>query len=48
MDERLAQIEKEKQQALQDSNNKYEGLLQDNQNLYNQQNAYAEQYEQTR
>ena len=46
MDERLAQIEKEKQQALQDSNNKYEGLLQDNQNLYNQQNAYAEQYEQ--
>lgn len=47
MDERLAQIEKEKQQALQDSNSKYESLLQDNQNLYNQQNAYAEQYEQT-
>ena len=47
MDERLANIEREKQQALQNSNNTYAGLLQDNQNLLNQQNAYAEQYEQT-
>ena len=47
MDERLANIEKEKQAALQQSNDAYSGLFQNNQNLYNQQNAYAEQYEQT-
>ena len=47
MDERLANIEKQKQEALQQSNNAYSGLFQNNQNLYNQQNAYAEQYEQT-
>ena len=47
MDERLANIEKQKQAALQQSNDAYSGLFQNNQNLYNQQNAYAEQYEQT-
>ena len=37
MDERLAEIEKQKQDALNQSNNFYSGLLQDNENLYNQQ-----------
>ncbi len=47
MDERLTKIEQQKQAALQQSDNVYSGLLQNNQNLYNQQNAYANQYEQT-
>lgn len=47
MDERLAQIEKQKQEAMNNSNNVYSELFQNNQNLYNQQNAYADQYERT-
>lgn len=47
MDERLAQIEKEKQNALNESKNTYDTLLNDNQNLFNQQNEYAETYEKT-
>ena len=46
-DERLAKIEQEKQNALSQSNNMYSGLLQDNQNIYNQQQEYANQYEKT-
>ena len=44
MDERLSNIEKQRQQALQNSNSMYEGMLQNNQDLYNQQNSYAGQY----
>ena len=47
MDERLALIEQEKQNALNQSNNTYNEMLQNNQNLYNQQNAYANTYEKT-
>lgn len=46
-DERLAAINQQKQEAINQSNNMYEGLLNDNQNIYNQSNQYAEQYEQT-
>lgn len=46
-DERLAKIEQEKQNAINQSNNTYNGLLQDNQNIYNQQQEYANQYEKT-
>jgi len=46
-DERLLKVEQEKQKALTESNNVYTGLLQDNQNIYNQQMDYANQYEQT-
>lgn len=47
MDERLALIEQEKQNALKESNNVYNQMLQNNQNLYNQQNAYVNTYEKT-
>jgi len=47
MDERLTLIEQEKQKALNSSNNTYNQMLQDNQNLYNQQNIYADTYEKT-
>ena len=46
-DERLSTINQQKQEAINQSNNVYEGLLNDNQNIYNQSNQYAEQYEQT-
>lgn len=46
-DERLSAINQQKQEAINQSNNMYEGLLTDNENLYNQSNQYAEQYEQT-
>lgn len=46
-DERLAAINQQKQEAINQSNSMYEGLLNDNQNIYNQSNQYAEQYEQT-
>lgn len=46
-DERLAKINQEKQNAINASNNMYNGLLQDNQNLYNEQNNYANEYERT-
>ena len=45
-DERLATINQQKQEAINQSNNVYEGLLTDNENLYNQQKDYANQYEQ--
>ena len=47
MDERLAEIERQKQEAQNKSNSMYEGLLQDNQNLYEQQKSFADQYEQS-
>lgn len=47
MDDRLAQVEKEKQEALNQSNDAYGSMLQNNEDLYNQQNSYAEQYEQS-
>ena len=46
-DERLSVINQQKQDAINQSNNMYEGLLNDNQNIYNQQLDYANQYEQT-
>ena len=46
MDDRLYQIEQQKQAALNQSNNMYQGLLNDNQNLYNEQKEYANQQEQ--
>lgn len=46
-DERLIKINQEKQNAINNNNNVYNELLQDNQNLYNQQQNYAEQYEKT-
>lgn len=45
-DERLSAINQQKQEAINQSNNIYEGLLTDNENLYNQQQDYANQYEQ--
>ena len=48
MDERLAQIESEKQKALNENKNTYDSMLQDNQNLFNQQNEYANTYEQAK
>ena len=47
MDERLAKVEQEKQSALAQSNNTYNQMLKDNQNLYNQNLNYANTYEQT-
>ena len=47
MDERLAEIEKQKQDALNQSNNAYNEALQNNQSLYNQQNSFLNQYEST-
>lgn len=46
-DERLSVINQQKQEAINQSNNMYNGLLTDNENLYNQQKDYADQYEQT-
>lgn len=46
-DERLAKIEQEKQNAINQSNNTYNDLLQGNQDIYNQQQEYANQYEKT-
>ena len=46
-DERLAAINKQKEEAINQSNSLYEGLLTDNENIYNQQKDYAEEYEQT-
>ena len=46
-DERLSAINQQKQEAINQSNNMYEGLLTDNQNIYKQQLDYANQYEQT-
>ena len=46
-DERLSVINQQKQEAINQSNNMYEGLLSDNQDIYNQQLDYANQYEQT-
>lgn len=45
MDDRLTLIEQEKQKALQDSNNLYSNLQEQNQNLYNQQKEYANEQE---
>lgn len=44
-DERLTLLESERQKALEDSNNTYSGLLEKNQNLYNQQLDYANEQE---
>lgn len=46
MDERLANIEKQKQTALNESKNVFQGLINDSQNLYKQQQNYANQQEQ--
>lgn len=46
-DERLAKIEQAKLDAINQSNNTYNQMHQDNQNMLNQQTNYAEQYEQT-
>ena len=46
-DERLSVINQQKQEAINQSNNMYEGLLTDNENIYNQQLDYTNQYEQT-
>lgn len=45
MDERLYEVEKQKQNALNESNSVYSGLLQDNENLYNEQINNANQQE---
>ena len=45
MDERLAEIERQKQAALNQSNSTYGGMLQNNEDLYNQQKNYADEYE---
>ena len=47
MDERLTNIEAEKQAQLKKSDAMYNEMLNDNTNLYNQQQAYANQYETT-
>lgn len=47
MDERLTNIENQKQQALKQNETMYNNLLNDNQNLYNQQQDYANKFEQT-
>lgn len=46
-DERLAQIEAERQQMQSKNDSMYNDLLQDNENLYNQQKEYANTWEQT-
>ena len=46
-DERLSKIKEEQQKALNESNTVYNGLLQDNQNLYNLQNENLDKYEST-
>ncbi len=45
MDERLAEIEKQKQNAINQSNDYYNSMLQNNNDLYNQQMNYAGEYE---
>ena len=45
MDERLSKIEEQKQAALNQSNNTYQGLLTDNESLYKQQQDFANQQE---
>jgi len=47
MDERLTNIEAQKQAQLEKNDALYSGLLSDAQNLYNQQQNYANQYETT-
>ncbi len=47
MDERIAELERQKAQALQNSNNTYGDMLQDNQNLYDKQYQLAEDAERT-
>lgn len=44
-DERLAKIEQERQNAINNSNNTYNDLLNENRNLYDNQNKYADDYE---
>ena len=46
-DERLAKIESEKQNAINNSNSVYQTLNNQAENLYNQQQQYAAQYQQT-
>ncbi|MDV3426956.1 MAG: hypothetical protein LIR50_07185 [Bacillota bacterium] len=46
-DERLAKIEQEKQNAINNSTNTYNQLINENQDLYNKQLEYANKYEQT-
>ena len=46
-DERLAQIEKAKLDAINQSNNTYDQMHQDNQNMLDQNTNYAEEYEKT-
>lgn len=46
-DERLSKINSEKEAALKQSNDFYNNLLTDNENLYNQKNEYANQWETT-
>lgn len=46
MDERLANIKKEKENAITQSNNIYDELLNENQNIYNKQNEFAEKQNQ--
>lgn len=46
-DERLTQIQNQKQEALDKSNNTYNDMLQNNQTMLDQQTNYANQYEQT-
>lgn len=46
-DERLAQIEKAKLDAINQSNNTYDQMHQDNQNMLDQNTSYAEEYERT-
>lgn len=47
IDERLTNIENQKQNALNQSNSVYDSLLKNNTDLYNQQKQYADTYEQT-
>ena len=46
MDERLAEIERQKNNALKKSDSTYDALIKENQNLYNQQQGYITQQEQ--
>ncbi len=46
MDERLVEIERQKNNALKQSDSTYDSLIKENQNLYNQQQGYITQQEQ--
>lgn len=46
-DERLKKIEEQRQAALNENNNVYSSILQDNENLYNMNKNYATQYQTT-